>query len=152
METITSIFKLQPVIIRSLINNVSASFSSLSSLGSDGQISQSMPICLIMNKCDQQTRNKWIESLDYSSLPSWNQCDNVPERHCQYLVSSRTSSNQTRKPFHSKQNWSASNNALNSSFALTSTGHRPVSKLGFTATFRSGKKEWPVRQLPWQGS
>ncbi|XP_044248743.2 uncharacterized protein [Drosophila takahashii] len=85
-----------------------------------------------MDKCDQQTRNKWNESLDYSSLPSWNQCVNVLERHCQYLVFSGNSSNQTRKTLQSKPNWSASNNAHNSSFALTramcilcsSSGHR----------------------------
>ncbi|XP_043063530.1 uncharacterized protein LOC122319801 [Drosophila ficusphila] len=77
METMTTIFKLQPVNssnaqqLRSLIDISSALFSSQSSLGSDAQISEAMLIYLVMDKCDQQTRNKWNESLDYSSLPSW---------------------------------------------------------------------------------
>ncbi|XP_043064798.1 uncharacterized protein LOC122320696 [Drosophila ficusphila] len=127
MQTITTIFKLQPVNssnaqqLRSLIDNSSALFSSLSSLGSDAQISEAMLIYLVMDKCDQQPRNKWNVSLDYSSLPSWTQCAIVLERHCQFLVSSGSSSTQLRRPVQTKPISGATNNAHNVSFALTKT-------------------------------
>ncbi|XP_053960629.1 uncharacterized protein LOC128864894 [Anastrepha ludens] len=89
-----------------------------------------------MGKCDQQTRSKWNESLDYKSLPTWSQCTQVVERHCQFLHSCEASSQ--RKPESGKQN-RASNRMQNSSFAITnsncvlcsSSNHKLVSCLRF---------------------
>ncbi|XP_044249366.2 uncharacterized protein [Drosophila takahashii] len=120
VETIASIFKLPPAAaasaqqLRSLIDNASALYSALSSLGSDAQISEAMLIYVVMEKCDQQTKTKWNESLDYLTLPSWSQCTQILERHCQFLLSDEQSHGSerprpTRPPARSH----------NSSFSLT---------------------------------
>jgi len=77
-ETIAAIFKLQPAAtsnaqqLRSLIDNASALYSSLSSLGSHAQISQAMLIFVIMEKCEK-TKIERNESLDYVTVQSWDQ-------------------------------------------------------------------------------
>ncbi|XP_050334297.1 uncharacterized protein LOC126761905 [Bactrocera neohumeralis] len=77
LEGITSLFTLQTADksnyqqLRSLIDKASAIFSSLESLGTSSNIAQAMLIYIVIGKCDQQTRNKWNESLDYKSLPTW---------------------------------------------------------------------------------
>nr|XP_044248556.1 uncharacterized protein LOC123002454 [Drosophila takahashii] len=120
VETIASIFILPPAAaasaqqLRNLIDNASALYSALSSLGSDAQISEAMLIYVVMEKCDQQTKTKWNESLDYLTLPSWSQCTQILERHCQFLLSDEQSHGSerprpTRPPARSH----------NSSFSLT---------------------------------
>ncbi|XP_043071692.1 uncharacterized protein LOC122322695 [Drosophila grimshawi] len=63
---------------------------SLSSLGSGIDIAQAMLIYVVLDKCDQETRNKWNLSLDYTTIPTWDQCVQVLERHCQFLLSKAT--------------------------------------------------------------
>ncbi|XP_037942529.1 uncharacterized protein LOC119675401 [Teleopsis dalmanni] len=46
-----------------------------------------MLIHIVMQKCDEGTRRKWKESLNFKRLPCWNDCSAVLERHCQYLQS-----------------------------------------------------------------
>ncbi|XP_053969571.1 uncharacterized protein LOC128871659 [Anastrepha ludens] len=122
--------------LRSLIDKASAIFSSLESVGTFANIAHALLINIVMGKCDQQTRSKWNESLDYKSLPTWSQCTQVVERHCQFLHSCEASSQ--RKPESGKQN-RASNRMQNSSFAITnfncvlcsSSNHKLVSCLRF---------------------
>ncbi|XP_036320220.1 uncharacterized protein LOC118734620 [Rhagoletis pomonella] len=102
--------------LRSLVDKASAIYSSLESLGLSTSIAQAMLIYIVMGKCDQQTKNKWNESLDYNSLPTWPQCTKVLERHCQFLHSSESSSQ--RKPEAGKQTRLNIRNQ-SSSFAIT---------------------------------
>ncbi|XP_054744461.1 uncharacterized protein LOC129248873 [Anastrepha obliqua] len=93
METIKSLFELPSAAkgcasqLQSLVDNVSALYSSLLSIGSDKNISHLLLIHLVMDKVDEETQNKWKESLDFTSLPSWEQCAKVLERRCQFLES-----------------------------------------------------------------
>ncbi|XP_054745898.1 uncharacterized protein LOC129250288 [Anastrepha obliqua] len=93
METIKSLFELPSAAkggtsqLQSLVNNVSALYSSLLPIGSHKNISHLLLIHLVMNKVDEETQNKWKESLDFTSLPSWEQCAKVLERRCQFLES-----------------------------------------------------------------
>jgi len=43
-----------------------------------------------MEKVDERTREKWNESQEFSTLPSWSSCLQIVERHCQYLESTST--------------------------------------------------------------
>ncbi len=76
LEGINSLFDLPAVMkpngiqLRSLIDKASAIYGSLTSLGTDSQISQAMLIHLILQKSDEQTNKKWKESLDFRTLPS----------------------------------------------------------------------------------
>ncbi|XP_053968627.1 uncharacterized protein LOC128870055 [Anastrepha ludens] len=93
METIKSLFELPSAAkggasqLQSLADNVSALYSSLLSIGSDKNISHLLLIHLVMDKVDEETQKKWKESLDFTSLPSWEQCAKVLERRCQFLES-----------------------------------------------------------------
>ncbi|XP_037930495.1 uncharacterized protein LOC119665299 [Teleopsis dalmanni] len=93
MENVSALFDLPGTSkpegdkLRSLIDTASAIYSSLLSLGSERDISQAMLIHIVMQKCDEGTRRKWKESLDFKRLPCWNDCSAVLERHCQYLQS-----------------------------------------------------------------
>ncbi|XP_054745937.1 uncharacterized protein LOC129250330 [Anastrepha obliqua] len=108
LEGIASLFSLPALErsnaqqLRSLVDKASAIFSSLESVGTFANIAQALLINIVMGKCDQQTRNKWNESVDYKSLPTWSQCTPVVERHCQFLHSCESSSQ--RKPESGKQN------------------------------------------------
>ncbi|XP_073841504.1 uncharacterized protein [Musca autumnalis] len=105
MENISTLFDLPDVSkpssgqLRSLVDNVSALYSSLQSLGSPTDIVNAMLIHIVMGKVDGDTKRKWKDSLDFSKLPTWEDCSNILERRCQYLESldSNTSS---RRPDH----------------------------------------------------
>ncbi|XP_049316890.1 uncharacterized protein LOC125779654 [Bactrocera dorsalis] len=122
LEGIASLFTLQTADksnyqqLRSLIDKASAIFSSLESLGMSSNIAQAMQIYIVIGKCDQQTRNKWNESLDYKSLPTWIQCTQVLERLCQFLHSSDSSSHHK---FESTKPIRITTRGQNSSFAIT---------------------------------
>ncbi|XP_017487265.1 PREDICTED: uncharacterized protein LOC108375630 [Rhagoletis zephyria] len=85
LENISSLFELPAVSkpnalqLRSLIDKASAIYGSLLSLGSDRHI--------VLQKSDEQTNRKWKESLDFKTLPTWDDCVKVLERNCQYLES-----------------------------------------------------------------
>lgn len=108
LETISALFNLQPIgksnsqQLQSLVDKAAAMYSSMLSIGNASNIAEAMLIYVVMEKCDQQTRNKWNEALDYSRLPSWSHCTQVLERHCQFLQSSNSSSHV--KPENPKQN------------------------------------------------
>ncbi|XP_036346956.1 uncharacterized protein LOC118756292, partial [Rhagoletis pomonella] len=93
LENISSLFELPSVSkpncveLRSLIDNASAIFDSLRSLGTEGEIAQAMLIYLVIHKADDDTKKKWKQSLDFKRLSSWENCTDVLERHCQYLES-----------------------------------------------------------------
>ncbi|XP_070142231.1 uncharacterized protein [Drosophila kikkawai] len=95
LDNISSLFALPTAAkangqqLRSLIDNASALYNSLRSLGNETQICQAMLISIVMGKVDQETKRKWNESLDYTVLPSWDNCVQVVERHCQYLESDK---------------------------------------------------------------
>ena len=44
-----------------------------------------MLIYLVMDRVDGETKKKWNESLDFKNLPSWQDCADILEKHCQYL-------------------------------------------------------------------
>ncbi|XP_036334494.1 uncharacterized protein LOC118745065 [Rhagoletis pomonella] len=93
LDNINSLFSLPNVSksnaqhLRSLIDNASALYNSLLSLGSESQIAQAMLISIVMDKVDQDTRKKWNEFLDFRDFPTWTSCISVVERRCQYLES-----------------------------------------------------------------
>lgn len=93
LEGISALFELSSVSkgngtqLRSLIDKASAIYGSLLSLGTESQISQAMLIFLVLQKADEDTNRKWKESLDFKSLPTWDACASVLERHCQFLDS-----------------------------------------------------------------
>ncbi|XP_067613910.1 uncharacterized protein [Eurosta solidaginis] len=98
LENISALFELSslskpnPSQLRSLIDKASAIYGSLLYLGNDKDISHAMLIYLVLQKSDEQTNKKWKESLDFKTLPKWDDCVKVLERHCQYLESMQTSS------------------------------------------------------------
>lgn len=91
LENITSLFDLpatcQPdgTQLRSIVDNASALYSSLSSLGTDREISDALLIHITMGKIDEDSRNKWKDSLDFCKLPKWDDFTNSLDRRCQYL-------------------------------------------------------------------
>lgn len=93
MENVVSLFELPSMAmpdgqqLRSIVDNASALYSSLLSLGSERDISNAMIIHIIMAKVDEESRNKWGESLDFVKLPTWDECTKVLDRGCQYLQS-----------------------------------------------------------------
>ncbi|XP_043063185.1 uncharacterized protein LOC122319653 [Drosophila yakuba] len=95
LDNISSLFALPTVAksngqqLRSLIDHASALYNSLRSLSTEPQICEAMLISIVMGKVDQETKRKWNESLDYTTLPSWEKCVGVVERHCQYLESDK---------------------------------------------------------------
>ncbi|XP_075155610.1 uncharacterized protein LOC142228967 [Haematobia irritans] len=107
MENISTLFELPDVSkpnsgqLRSLVDNVSALYSSLQSLGSDKDIVNAMLIHIVMQKVDGDTKRKWKDSLDFSQLPTWDDCSKVLERRCQYLESLDTNTNSRRPEHHS---------------------------------------------------
>ncbi|XP_017494101.1 PREDICTED: uncharacterized protein LOC108382220, partial [Rhagoletis zephyria] len=93
-------------------------YSSLSSLGSGSTIAQAMLIYIVIEKCDQQTRNKWNEALNLNSLPTWEQCSQVLERHCQFLQSSGTTLHLKSEPARLLSN-AKQGQRLQSTFAIS---------------------------------
>nr|XP_044250696.1 uncharacterized protein LOC123003146 [Drosophila takahashii] len=112
LETIDALFKLQPVEksnaiqLQGLVDKASAMYGALESLGTGSNIAQAMLIYIVIDKCDQHTRNKWNESLDFKNLPNWKQCSKLLERHCQYLQSSNPTSQGPVHPSKSSRNMS----------------------------------------------
>ncbi|XP_037952450.1 uncharacterized protein LOC119682944 [Teleopsis dalmanni] len=92
-ENIATLFDLPAVSgqssqqLRSLVNNASALYGSLCSLGTEKQICEALLISLIMQKTDAITRRKWNESRNFDTLPSWEDCSKLLDRHCQFLES-----------------------------------------------------------------
>ncbi|KAL7724978.1 hypothetical protein ACLKA6_013617 [Drosophila palustris] len=93
LNNVSALFKLKNVTksncqeIRSLVDNATALYNSLTSLGSEAQIAQAMLIAIVMEKVDPETKREWNKSLDYSTLPTWKLCMQVVAGHCQYLES-----------------------------------------------------------------
>lgn len=114
LEHISNIYELPSVNkpsalqLRALIDNASAIYSSLRSLGSVEDICNAMLIHLILIKVDSESNLKWKEAMDFSSLPSWENFTKILERRCQFLESiepqpiSNNKSNAT--VIHEKQN------------------------------------------------
>lgn len=107
MENISTLFDLPDVSkpssgqLRSLVDNVSALYSSLQSLGSPTDIVNAMLIHIVMGKVDSDTKRKWKDSLDFSKLPTWEDCSNILERRCQYLESLDSNTISRRQDHHS---------------------------------------------------
>ncbi|KAL7724946.1 hypothetical protein ACLKA6_002310 [Drosophila palustris] len=83
LNNASALFKLKNVTksncqdIRSLIDNATALYNSLKSLGSEAQIAQAMLIAVVMGKVDPKTKREWNKLLDYSTLPTWKLCMQV---------------------------------------------------------------------------
>lgn len=93
LENITTLFQLKCVSpsnaaqLRSLVDNASALYCSLLSLGDEKSICNAMLIHIVMDKVDAESQSKWKESLDFKKLPTWAECAQVLERRCQFLES-----------------------------------------------------------------
>ena len=153
MENVTSLFEL-PIVsknnsenLRSLVDNVSALYSSLLSLGSPSDIIHSMLIYIVMEKVDEESRRKCKDSLDFTRLPTWDDCSKVLERRCQFLesVDSSHSHVSPRKP----ENFSKNKNKLSKpsySFSVAKRICPLCSKDGHTISFCSRFKEMDIAQ------
>lgn len=108
LENITSLFDLPATCqpdgnqLRSIVDNASALYSSLSSLGTDREISDALLIHITMGKIDEDSRNKWKDSLDFSKLPKWDDFTNLLDRRCQYLQSIEVPRSPELKPASGK--------------------------------------------------
>lgn len=71
--------------LQNIVDTVSAIFGSLQSLGSHTEIVNALIIHLVLSKVDNETKAKWNEQLDYSVLPSWEDCSNILIRRSQSL-------------------------------------------------------------------
>ncbi|XP_075150712.1 uncharacterized protein LOC142224812 [Haematobia irritans] len=124
MENISTLFELPDVSkpnsgqLRSIVDNVSALYSSLQSLGSDKDIVNAMLIHIVMQKVDGDTKRKWKDSLDFSQLPTWDDCSKVLERRYQYLESLDTNTT-SRRPEHHSGKSSQKQSKLGYSFSCT---------------------------------
>lgn len=91
LENITSIFELpkvpkaSPSHLRKLVDNISALYNSLTSLGTEKDICNAVIIYIVMSKVDPETQSKWEEQLDFSKLPTCDDCAKVLNKRCQYL-------------------------------------------------------------------
>ncbi|XP_055855989.1 uncharacterized protein LOC129919163 [Episyrphus balteatus] len=93
--------KASSVSLRSLVDNISALFSSLLSIGSYENICNAIIIHIAISKVDQDTQSKWDEQLDYKKLPEWKECASVLNKRCQFLEardSKQSRSESTLKP------------------------------------------------------
>ncbi|XP_067616447.1 uncharacterized protein [Eurosta solidaginis] len=160
LEGISSLFDLPAVTkpngiqLRSVVDKASAIYGALTSLGTDRQISQAMLIYMVLQKSDEQTNKKWKESLDFKTLPSWEECTQVLERHCQYLESlsnthnsspfAQSSSKSTTKSRNQSKGYTFSCSSMSCQFC-SSTGHRVPNcerfkSLNYTQRYDNTKK------------
>ena len=155
MENISTLFELPNMSkhnctqLRSLIDNVFALFSFLLSLGSHSDIAQSMLIYTVMEKVDDDTKMKWTYSLDFTKLPSWDDCSKVLERHCQFLESVETIRTHVapRKSGHQQSGKSNDKNSKSgSSFSVSKRTCPLCSKSDHTIGHCSRFKEMDVSQ------
>lgn len=90
-DSIEEIFNISKIVnpnaslLRNAVDTISAIYDSLHSLGSECDIVNALFIHLAMSKVDGPTRAKWNDQLDYSKLPTWNDCAKVLIRRCQSL-------------------------------------------------------------------
>ncbi|KAL7726649.1 hypothetical protein ACLKA6_010514 [Drosophila palustris] len=82
--------------LRSLVDKVSAICDSLLSLGDDKQIANAMLIHIVMNKVDSDTRLKWEETLDYTIIPLWKNCEESLNRRFQHLCAQEATSSRVK--------------------------------------------------------
>ncbi|XP_055904404.1 uncharacterized protein LOC129940170 [Eupeodes corollae] len=126
-ENISSIFefpkitKVSPTNLRSLVDNMSALYNSLTSLGSEKDICNAVLIHIVMSKVDSETRNKWDEELDYNKLPSWDQCTKMLNKRCQFLEAKegRQIQSETNQKGQSKHRQQNGNQHKQTSLAIT---------------------------------
>lgn len=71
--------------LRNTVDTVSAIYDSLQSLGSESEITNALIIHLVLSKIDPATKSKWNDQMDYSTLPTWNECVKHLIRRCQSL-------------------------------------------------------------------
>lgn len=90
-DHIASLFNLKKITkpcssdLRHIVDTVSAILDSLSHIGTDKDITNALIIHLVLSKLDQESKAKWDEQLDYTSLPKWSDCASVLIRRCQFL-------------------------------------------------------------------
>lgn len=91
--------------LRSIIDTVSAIYSSLSSLGNDKNIASAMIIHLVMAKVDHVTKSRFEEQLDYDTLPSWEHCARQRNKRYRYLSGTKQSRELTLRSHQSKSSF-----------------------------------------------
>ena len=101
-NTISKLFELPTIpkpsapLLRTLIDEVSAVYDSLLSLGDEKHITNAIIIHIVMTKVDSITRSKWEEQLDYDKLPLWKDCEATLNRRYQHLSAEGASCSKTR--------------------------------------------------------
>jgi len=76
-DTVSQLFEIPPVLkpsassLRSLIDEISALYASLQSLGSEKELNNAMLIHIAMSKVDNVTKSRFEEQLDYNTLPKF---------------------------------------------------------------------------------
>ncbi|XP_033252781.1 uncharacterized protein LOC117192220 [Drosophila miranda] len=111
--------------LRSLIDTVSAIYSSLQSLGSEKDINSAMLIHIALSKVDPTTKSRFEEQLDYDKLPSWSECAAQLNRRYQHLAAEES----TRNKGKTKQE--TSKGPTKSSFSCAKTDRRADSKCSY---------------------
>lgn len=90
-DHIASLFNLKKITkpdasdLRQTVDSVSAVLDSLSHLGTNEDITHAIVIYLVLSKVDSDSKSKWDEQLNYTSLPKWSDCATVLIRRCQFL-------------------------------------------------------------------
>nr|XP_036224517.1 uncharacterized protein LOC118681974 isoform X2 [Bactrocera oleae] len=79
--------------LRNIIDNVTALRGSLLSLGSEGDIMNSMLIHIVLTKIDSDSKSAYNQKQEFDNLSSWDDCYKWLNRHCQYLETSSNGEN-----------------------------------------------------------
>ena len=74
-----------PLSLRNIIDTVNALRSSLLSLGSELDITNSILIHMVLTKVDGDTKLAYDEKQEFEKLPSWEDCYKILNRRCQLL-------------------------------------------------------------------
>ncbi|XP_037929736.1 uncharacterized protein LOC119664296, partial [Teleopsis dalmanni] len=126
-ENIATLFDLPAVSgqssqqLRSLVNNASALYGPLCSLGTEKQICEALLISLIMEKTDAITRRKWNESRNFDTLPSWEDCSKLLDRHCQFLESLDSGNGNQSSPQRKPNNLNSKTNRRSKQYAFVAS-------------------------------
>ncbi|XP_037824731.1 uncharacterized protein LOC119612914 [Lucilia sericata] len=107
-----------------------------------------LPTFSVMEKVDEDTRRKWKDSLDFTRLPTWDDCFKVLERRCQFLESVDT--NHTfvapRKPDHQSGKSKSKNSKPGYTFSVSKRSCVLCSKSDHSISRCSRFKDMDVSQ------
>nr|XP_036224516.1 uncharacterized protein LOC118681974 isoform X1 [Bactrocera oleae] len=113
--------------LRNIIDNVTALRGSLLSLGSEGDIMNSMLIHIVLTKIDSDSKSAYNQKQEFDNLSSWDDCYKWLNRHCQYLETSSNGENskvtQRDCKLLGKKNANSFNNAMSNCIHCNNAKH-----------------------------